>query len=140
MSKIQRLREQIYLLQGSKCFYCSRAIPLEERTFEHVVPGSVGGEASIDNGVVVCSAANQLLGNASPKQKMVMMKSGGGCIECPKKSVQQLAKPAQYVEEQDNPREHHQKQDNKDLNAQMKKKKRSRRQTAPRHSGSQHRH
>ena len=26
-TKTQRLREKLYMLQGSKCFYCSRSIP-----------------------------------------------------------------------------------------------------------------
>ena len=85
MSKVQRLREQLYLLQGSRCFYCDRPIALEERSLEHVIPSSEGGAADNNNGVVVCEAANQLLGCASPKQKMMMLKAGGGKIECPKK-------------------------------------------------------
>ena len=87
MSKIQRLRDQLYLLQGSRCFYCDHAIAPSERSLEHVVPSSDGGLADADNAVVVCEAANQLLGCATPKQKMIMLKSGGGTIECPKKCV-----------------------------------------------------
>lgn len=87
MSKIQRLRDQLYLLQGSRCFYCDRGIPADERSLEHVVPSSEGGLADADNGVVVCEAANQLLGTATPKQKMIMLKAGGGKIECPKKCM-----------------------------------------------------
>lgn len=85
MSKIQRLREQLYLLQGSRCFYCDQAISLEERTLEHIVPCKEGGLADAENGVVVCAAANQLLGCVTPKQKMMMLKAGNGTIECPKK-------------------------------------------------------
>lgn len=85
MSKIQRLREQLYLLQGSRCFYCDKAIPPEDRSLEHVIPSSSGGLADAENAVVVCEAANQLLGAASPKQKIIMLKAGGGKIECPKK-------------------------------------------------------
>ena len=87
MSKIQRLRDQLYLLQGSRCFYCDRGIPPDERPLEHVVPSSEGGLADCDNGVVVCEAANQLLGTATPKQKMIMLKAGGGKIDCPKKCM-----------------------------------------------------
>lgn len=85
MSKIQRLREQLYLLQGSRCFYCDKAIPPDDRSLEHVIPSSSGGLADAENAVVVCEAANQLLGAASPKQKIIMLKAGGGKIECPKK-------------------------------------------------------
>lgn len=85
MSRIQRLREQLYLLQGSRCFYCDNAIAVDERSLEHVVPSCSGGLADTDNAVVVCEAANQLLGSATPKQKIIMLKAGGGKIECPKK-------------------------------------------------------
>ena len=88
MSKIQRLRDQLYLLQGSKCFYCDNAISLEDRSLEHVVPSCEGGAADPSNAVVVCEAANQLLGCATPKQKIIMLKAGGGRIECPKKCMQ----------------------------------------------------
>lgn len=91
MSKIQRLREQLYLLQGSRCFYCDKPIPGDERTLEHVIPCSDGGAADADNGVVVCEAANQLLGSVTPKQKMIMLKAGAGRIECPKKCIPTVA-------------------------------------------------
>lgn len=84
-TKTQRLREKLYMLQGSKCFYCSRSIPMDERTLEHIVPASDNGNADCDNGVVVCQKINQLLGAATPKQKMQMLKDGGGRIECPNK-------------------------------------------------------
>ena len=85
MSKTQRLRDQLYLLQGSRCFYCDKAIPPDDRSLEHVIPSCEGGLADSANAVVVCEAANQLLGSATPKQKMIMLKAGGGKIECPKK-------------------------------------------------------
>ena len=84
-TKIQRLRDQLYMLQGSKCFYCNRGIPSEERTLDHVIPACHGGQADCENGVVVCQKINQLLGAATPKQKMQMLKEGGGRIECPNK-------------------------------------------------------
>jgi hypothetical protein len=87
MSKTQRLRDQLYLLQGSRCFYCDKAIPLDDRSLEHVIPSCAGGLANSENAVVVCEAANQLLGSATPKQKMIMLKAGSGKIECPKKCV-----------------------------------------------------
>lgn len=84
MSKTQRLREQLYLLQGSRCFYCDDAIPAGDRSLEHVIPSCGGGLADSNNAVVVCEAANQLLGSATPKQKMIMLKAGGGKIACPR--------------------------------------------------------
>ena len=85
MSKTQRLRDQLYLLQGSRCFYCDKAIVPDDRSLEHVIPSCEGGLADANNAVVVCEAANQLLGSATPKQKMIMLKAGNGKIECPKK-------------------------------------------------------
>lgn len=85
MSKIQRLRDQLYLLQGSRCFYCDKGIAPDDRSLEHIIPSCDGGLADCDNAVVVCEAANQLLGSATPKQKIIMLKAGGGKIECPKK-------------------------------------------------------
>jgi len=85
--KIISLREKLYLLQDSKCFYCGNPIPEQERTFEHIVPSSAGGTGDVNNGVVICLAANQLLGNISPKQKIIMMKAGCGRIQCPKKAL-----------------------------------------------------
>lgn len=85
MSRTQRLRDQLYLLQGSRCFYCDNAIAVDDRSLEHVIPSCSGGLADTENAVVVCEAANQLLGSATPKQKIIMLKAGGGKIECPKK-------------------------------------------------------
>ena len=85
MSRTQRLRDQLYLLQGSRCFYCDKAIPPNDRSLEHVIPSCEGGLADASNAVVVCEAANQLLGSATPKQKMIMLKAGNGKIECPQK-------------------------------------------------------
>ncbi len=96
MSKIQRLREQLYLLQGSKCFYCNSYIPLHDRTLEHVVPVAEGGAAIESNAVVVCAAANALLGDASAKKKMQMLKDSGGRIECPRKRTDSLESAAPH--------------------------------------------
>lgn len=91
MSRTQRLRDQLYLLQGSRCFYCDNPIAVDDRSLEHVVPSCSGGLADTDNAVVVCEAANQLLGSATPKQKIIMLKAGGGKIECPKKCGERVA-------------------------------------------------
>ena len=82
------MRDQLYLLQGSRCFYCDNAIAVDDRSLEHVIPSCNGGLADAENAVVVCEAANQLLGSATPKQKIIMLKAGGGKIECPKKCVE----------------------------------------------------
>lgn len=84
MAKTSRLRDQLYMLQGSKCFYCDRAIAPNDRSLEHIIADSIGGFANDENAVVVCQDANHLLGDASPKRKMMMLKAGGGRIECPK--------------------------------------------------------
>lgn len=84
MAKVSRLRDQLYMLQGSRCFYCDRAIAPHDRSLEHIIADSIGGYANDENAVVVCQDANHLLGDASPKRKMMMLKAGGGRIECPK--------------------------------------------------------
>lgn len=84
MAKVSRLRDQLYMLQGSRCFYCDRAIAPNDRSLEHIIADSIGGYANDENAVVVCQDANHLLGDASPKRKMMMLKAGGGRIECPK--------------------------------------------------------
>ena len=85
------MRDQLYLLQGSRCFYCDNAIAVDDRSLEHVIPSCSGGLADTGNAVVVCEAANQLLGSATPKQKIIMLKAGGGKIECPKKCGERVS-------------------------------------------------
>lgn len=92
MAKTSRLRDQLYMLQGSRCFYCDRAIAPNDRSLEHIIADSIGGFANDENAVVVCQDANHLLGDASPKRKMMMLKAGGGRIECPKQG--NCAKPS----------------------------------------------
>lgn len=97
MTKVQRLRDQLFMLQGSRCFYCDRYIEPKDRTLEHLVADSHGGAADDANGVVICQTANELLGCATPKQKMIMLKAGNGKIECPKLSRQLLDKHFQEL-------------------------------------------
>jgi len=80
-----RLREKIYLLQGSKCFYCGNAIVVAERVLNPIV--SNAGKTSDDNVVVVCEALNSLLEGVTTKQKLIMIKAGGGKIQCPQKEL-----------------------------------------------------
>lgn len=84
MANTSRLRDQLYMMQGSRCFYCDRSIAPVDRSLEHIISDSIGGYANEENAVVVCRDVNHLLGDMSPKRKIMMIKAGGGKIECPR--------------------------------------------------------
>jgi hypothetical protein len=95
MANTSRLRDQLYMMQGSRCFYCDRPIAPVDRSLEHIISDSIGGHANDENAVVICREANHLLGDVSPKRKIMMIKAGGGKIECPRHAVCAKPVPAQ---------------------------------------------
>lgn len=56
-------RHRILMKQDNKCFYCERALTLEQSTIEHIIPKSRGGRKGFKNIVVACNDCNTLVGN-----------------------------------------------------------------------------
>jgi len=64
--KIKFSRQNIYLRDGGKCQYCQTSVPLEDATFDHVVPRSRGGKTNWTNIVIACMQCNLRKGAKSP--------------------------------------------------------------------------
>lgn len=57
-------RENIWLSQGKKCYYCKIVLPKNKITFDHVTPISATGRThSVSNCVVSCFDCNQKKGS-----------------------------------------------------------------------------
>jgi len=56
-------RFNVFLRDGFLCQYCNGRRPVEELTFDHVLPRSRGGRTTWSNVVTACSACNLSKGN-----------------------------------------------------------------------------
>lgn len=70
-------------LEGQRCFFCHRIIPLEEATIEHLIPKSAGGTDHRDNLVLCCKGLNQLFGDMTVKEKLRVVLNQNGKFTCP---------------------------------------------------------
>lgn len=66
--RVRFSRQNIYLRDGGTCQYCRRSVPLEECTFDHVVPRVRGGKTCWTNVVLCCIACNRAKGARTPDQ------------------------------------------------------------------------
>lgn len=46
---------------GKVCMLCERKLKDKEITYHHIIPKSVGGETSIENGTILCSQCQQIV-------------------------------------------------------------------------------
>ena len=61
-------RRNIFARDKSLCQYCGRKFPTTELSLDHIVPRSMGGQASWDNIVCACVNCNAKKGGRTPKQ------------------------------------------------------------------------
>lgn len=61
-------RRNVFLRDNGRCQYCGRQIKRSERTFDHVIPRSRGGEKSWENIVTSCRRCNTKKANRTPKE------------------------------------------------------------------------
>lgn len=72
--KVKFSRQNIYLRDGGKCQYCQEKVPLEEATFDHVVPRSKGGKTNWTNIVIACQDCNLKKGSRTPEQARMKLR------------------------------------------------------------------
>ena len=61
-------RFNVFLRDSFACQYCHGPLPVEDLTFDHLVPRSRGGRTTWDNVVTACSACNLTKGNRLPRE------------------------------------------------------------------------
>jgi len=61
-------RFNVFLRDRFSCQYCNGRFRVEDLTFDHVVPRSLGGRTTWENVVTACSCCNLLKANALPAQ------------------------------------------------------------------------
>ncbi len=59
-------RANIYARDHHTCQYCAKAFPLQELTFDHVVPVAQGGRKDWENIVTCCITCNRKKGGRTP--------------------------------------------------------------------------
>ncbi len=61
-------RFNVFLRDSFACQYCVTPFPVEDLTFDHLVPRSRGGRTTWDNVVTACSACNLAKANRLPRE------------------------------------------------------------------------
>lgn len=60
-------KHYLYLRDGGKCFFCSKALRYDKVTVDHYLPKSMGGTDEIFNLVTSCKACNGIKKNVIPE-------------------------------------------------------------------------
>lgn len=68
-------RMNVYVRDHQKCQYCSQHVPLEDTTYDHVLPRSRGGKTTWDNVVIACMSCNQKKSNLTPAEAGMKLKT-----------------------------------------------------------------
>jgi 5-methylcytosine-specific restriction endonuclease McrA len=61
-------RQNIYARDRYRCQYCGRRFPVEELTYDHVLPKFRGGKTEWENIVTCCIACNRKKGGHTPQE------------------------------------------------------------------------
>ncbi len=61
-------RQNIYARDRYRCQYCGKRFPVEEFTYDHVIPRSRGGKTRWENIVTCCMACNRRKGGRTPAE------------------------------------------------------------------------
>lgn len=61
-------RMNVYIRDQSRCQYCRQHVPLEDTTYDHVLPRSRGGKTTWENVVIACMSCNQKKSNRTPEE------------------------------------------------------------------------
>lgn len=83
--------ERLLFLQGNRCFFCQKPIPLGEASVEHLLATSNGGPKDDENCVACCKTVNAALGNLSIKAKLQAVINQRGILVCPQNGEAQAA-------------------------------------------------
>lgn len=62
------VRRKVYLRDGDVCNYCREPVDDWDRTLDHVIPRSRGGEHTEENLVVCCRSCNSSKGARTPEE------------------------------------------------------------------------
>jgi len=65
---VQFSRRNIYVRDDFRCQYCGRRPPVEDLTYDHVVPRALGGQTGWENIVAACVECNARKGGRTPAQ------------------------------------------------------------------------
>jgi 5-methylcytosine-specific restriction endonuclease McrA len=60
-------RRNVYYRDNGRCMYCNKKVSLNNFTFDHVLPKSMGGKTNWKNIVVCCPKCNRKKKNRTPK-------------------------------------------------------------------------
>lgn len=55
------LKTELRVKYGRKCMLCGRKLKEKQSTFHHIVPKSRGGEATEENGAVLCESCQSII-------------------------------------------------------------------------------
>jgi 5-methylcytosine-specific restriction endonuclease McrA len=61
-------RQNIYARDRYCCQYCGRRLPIEDLTYDHVLPRSRGGKTEWENIVTCCVSCNRKKGGKTPEE------------------------------------------------------------------------
>ncbi len=61
-------RQNIYARDKYQCQYCGRRFPVDELSYDHVIPKSRGGKTVWTNIVTACMTCNRKKGGRTPKE------------------------------------------------------------------------
>ncbi len=67
-NEVRFSRHNIYARDKYKCQYCGQKLPVEDLSYDHVVPKSRGGKTLWNNIVTSCMACNRKKGGRTPKE------------------------------------------------------------------------
>lgn len=75
-------RRNLFARDGNRCQYCNNVFPMNQLSFDHVIPRSRGGGTTWENVVCCCLKCNTRKGDRTPEQ------SGMKLIRSPKRPQQ----------------------------------------------------
>lgn len=75
--------KQLAFQQGNKCFLCNKPVRKERQSVEHLVPRSQGGTSDDSNTAMICKRVNQMLGDKTIKEKIIIIMRHGNDFRCP---------------------------------------------------------
>lgn len=76
--KRKELRKELLEIYGYQCWYCKKAITLENSHYEHLTPRSKGGTTRVANGRPACPDCNLSRGNGDRTKQKVKTINGVG--------------------------------------------------------------
>ena len=68
INQVRFSRQNIYARDKYKCQYCGQKLPVEDLSYDHVVPKSRGGKTLWNNIVTSCMVCNRKKGGRTPRE------------------------------------------------------------------------